>query len=138
MYEHSKRNGAVVVAALVCLTVVVAVVASMIQGALLARRQLRVQRDLRQTELLLQAGAERAAAKLQQDDAYRGETWRIDGADLLGLGDGEVKIEVDARGAAHLAAEYPVGDARSVRRTATFALGAKDQGDSARAGRSAD
>ena len=48
-----RRNGLMIVAALVCLLIVTSIVGSMLQGALRARRQLHAERNRRQAELLL-------------------------------------------------------------------------------------
>jgi type II secretory pathway pseudopilin PulG len=113
------------VVALACLAIVMAIIGMMLQGALRARRQLHVERDLRQAELLLEAGIDRAAFQLADDDDYAGETWQIPASDLLGHGDGEVVIVAERSGDAEpwqvrVVAEYPVGTPRSVRRSRTF------------------
>ena len=123
--QPPRRRGAMLVVALACLAIVMAIIGVMLQGALRARRQLHVERDLRQVELLLEAGLDRAAFQLASDDAYAGETWRIPASDLLGRGDGEVVIVATRSGDAEpwrvrVAAEYPVGTPKSVRRTRTF------------------
>lgn len=120
-----RRRGAMLVVALACLAIVMAIIGAMLQGALRARRQLHVERDLRQVELLLEAGLDRAAFQLADDDDYAGETWQIPASDLLGHGDGEVVIVAERSGDAdpwrvRVAAEYPVGTPRSVRRSRTF------------------
>jgi hypothetical protein len=123
--QAPRRRGAMLVVALACLAIVMAIVGVMLQGALRARRQLHVERDLRQVELLLEAGLDRAAFQLASDDAYAGETWRIPASHLLGRGDGEVVIVAARSGdvepwRVRVAAEYPVGTPASVRRTRTF------------------
>lgn len=120
-----RRRGAMLVVALACLAIVMAIIGVMLQGALRARRQLHVERDLRQVELLLEAGLDRAAFQLTSNDAYAGETWRILASDFLGSGDGEVVIVAARSGDAEpwqvrVAAEYPVGTPASVRRSRTF------------------
>jgi type II secretory pathway pseudopilin PulG len=123
--QAPRRRGAMLVVALACLAIVMAIIGVMLQGALRARRQLHVERDLRQVELLLEAGLDRAALQLAGDDDYAGETWQIPASDLLGSGDGEVVIVAARSGDAEpwqvrVAAEYPVGTSASVRRTRTF------------------
>lgn len=123
--QAPRRRGAMLVVALACLAIVMAIVGVMLQGALRARRQLHVERDLRQVELLLEAGLDRAAFQLASDYDYTGETWQIPASDLLGRGDGEVVIVATRSGDAEpwrvrVAAEYPVGTPTSVRRTRTF------------------
>ena len=58
--RECRRTGAVLVVALVCLFIVMSLLGGMLKGALRERRQLGQQRDLRQTELLLEAGVDRA------------------------------------------------------------------------------
>jgi hypothetical protein len=125
--NSARRRGAMLVVALACMAIVMALVGVMLQGALRARRQLHVERDLRQTELLLDAGLDRAAFQLSQSSSYEGETWTIPADQLLGSGEGEVVIAVTRRGDAdvwrvRVAAEYPVGTPSSVRRTRTFSV----------------
>lgn len=121
----SRRQGAMLVVALACLAIVMAIVGVMLQGALRARRQLHVERDLRQVELLLEAGLDRAAFQLASNDDYEGETWRIPASDLLGASDAEVVIVAERPTDAEpwqvrVAAEYPLGTVASIRRTRTF------------------
>ena len=123
----SDREGAVLVAALVCLLVVMALLAAMLQGGLRARRTLRVERDVRQTELLLHAGCDRAAFRLAGEQGYQGETWNLPAAAIVDRGDGRVTIEVtsakeDGTQMAKVVAEYPVGGETSIRRTRTFQI----------------
>lgn len=110
---------------MVCLLVVVSILSGMLRNAVSARRQLHAERDRRQTELLLEAGLDRAAAALRRSAEYDGETWDIPAKEILGRGDGQVVIEMVAGEAAggrqiRVAAEYPAGSEVSVRRTRTF------------------
>ena len=127
----SKRHGSprpagsILFAALVCLLVVMAMVAAMLQSALHGRQQIRVQRNLRQTELLLQAGADRAAIRLIREADYRGETWTIPADALAGQEEGQVTIQASRETEAapwrvRVVAEYPFGSRRSVRRSLNF------------------
>lgn len=128
----SRRRGAILVVALVCLLVVMSLVGGMIKGALRERRQLHQYRDLRQTNLLVEAGADRAAQRLAEDPDYRGETWRIPAEKITGLAPGEVTIEVardeaapdgdDATLRVHVAAEYPLVGPTSIRRSRIFSI----------------
>ncbi len=120
-----QRRGTVLVAALVCMLVVMTLLGNMLQGTLRVRRQLRTQRDLRQTELLLEAGADRAAYRLFRETDYRGETWAIPAEQIVGRGDGQVTMEAsrDSDGKpwqVRVVAEYPLGSELSVRRSHTF------------------
>jgi hypothetical protein len=80
---------------LVCVAIATSLVAATLQSALRARHELRLQCQLRQTELLLTAGLERAVARLRTDAAYRGETWELDPATLPGLPPGRVRIKIN-------------------------------------------
>ena len=120
-----RRAGAVLVVTLVSLLVVAMILGSMFQGVVRAHRQLHRERDLRQTELLLQAGCDRATTLLFADNAYRGETWNLPADELVGSGVGRVTIETsrDDRQNAwsiKVLAEYPFGGQTSIRRSRTF------------------
>jgi hypothetical protein len=123
--KSSRREGAVLVAALVCLLVVMTMLGAMLLSALRAHRELHRERDLRQTELLLQAGSDRAVARFANDPTYRGETWELPAASIADKGNGRVTIkissEADQNGkTANVVAEYPVGDEWSIRRSRTI------------------
>jgi len=123
--SRRQRRGAVIIAALVCLVIVVAMLGVMLRAALLAQRQLHVERDRRQCELLLEAGLDRAARDLAQQADYRGEIWKLPASEVLGTAAGQVTIAV-----AHPAdrqplqisvtAEYPLGSEHSIRRSRTI------------------
>jgi hypothetical protein len=121
----SDRGGTVLVAALVCMLVVMTIVGSMLQGTLRARRQLHAQRDLRQTELLLEAGLDRAALRLAREADYRGETWKIPADQIAGRGDGQVTVTAsrtsnESPWQVSVVAEYPLGNESSIQRSRTF------------------
>jgi len=74
--RHMPRQGSLLVCVLVCLLVASALVASTTHSALMSRRDVRVQHQLRQTELLLDAGVLRATRRLQASQDYQGELWQ--------------------------------------------------------------
>ena len=122
---NHRRRGTVLVAALVCLLIVIALLGSMLQGTLRIRRQLHAERDRRQTELLLLAGAQRAAFRLAAEADYRGETWKLPADNIISHGDGQVTITAtreadDQPWRLSVVAEYPVGSPASIRRSSTF------------------
>ena len=122
-----RRRGVVLVAALVCLLVVTALLGNLLLGTLRTGRQLHAERDLRQCELLLQAGVDRAALRLAREADYRGETWTLPAAAIAGTGDGLVTVEVNRAADNQLpqlsiVAEYPVGGERSIRRSRTILI----------------
>lgn len=118
------RSGTVLIVALVCLLVVIGLLGTMLQGTLQVYRQLHVERDRRQTELLLQGGIDRAAFRLANEPGYRGETWNLPAASILGSSDGRVTIETLRESdqqpwQVHVVAEYPLGNDLSIRRSRT-------------------
>jgi type II secretory pathway component PulK len=121
-----RRSGVVLVAALVCLLIVTSIVGSMLQSALRARRQLHAERDRRQTELLLAAGASRAAARLASDAEFLGDAWTLPADDIVGLGAGRVTTEISRNNnqawQLHVVAEYPIGRDLPIRRSQTFQI----------------
>jgi hypothetical protein len=125
--RRRRRGGLMIVAALVCLFVVTSIVGSMLKSALRARRQLHVERDRRQSELLVEAGADRAVARLAADPDFRGDTWELPAAAIVGRGDGRVTTEV-SRSAdnqpqqVRVVAEYPLGRDFPIRRSHTFQI----------------
>ena len=74
--KNSKsRSGTVLICVLACLGVVIALVMSTVQSSLRGRREVRLQRQLVQTELLCEAGVQRAVKKLTISPDYHGEKW---------------------------------------------------------------
>jgi hypothetical protein len=131
--SHKRsRRAAVLIAALVCLAIVMALVGAMLLAALRTGRQLHVERDLRQCELLLSAGIARATSQIAQARDYRGETWRLSSDEITGAAAGEVKIEAvpdsptsDAQ--LRITAEYPLGNETSIRRSKTIHVSNKNR-----------
>jgi type II secretory pathway component PulK len=121
------RRGSVLVAALVCLAIIVAMLGGMLVAAMRTRSQLRTERDLRQCELLLQAGIDRATYLLSTERIYRGETWTVSAETLAGTAGGEVTIELSPGTEANtqqftITAEYPIDSETSIRRSRTISI----------------
>lgn len=121
------RTGAVMVAALVCLLLVTALVTAMLQSALQSRRQLRVEQHVRQTQLLLQAGAERAGYQIAADAGYQGETLRLLIPGSAETREGEVAIRatnIESRSLTRVevVARYPLDSPHVVKRTLSFSI----------------
>ena len=117
-----SRRGAVLVAALVCLLIVMTMLGGMLLAAVRSTRQLQRERDLRQCELLLDAGLDRAAQRLATDATYRGEIWSLTFDAITGSGEGQVTIEVASASDAtsqqiNVVAEYPLGGETSIQRS---------------------
>jgi type II secretory pathway component PulK len=124
------RTGAVLVAALVCLLVIMAIIGTMLRRTLLDYRRLHTERDLRQTELLLEAGIARAATRLTADPNYRNETWNLPTDAVTNSGEARVTIALSPIAGrqslnASVTAEYPVRRETSIRRSRTVQLPAQ-------------
>lgn len=124
-----NRRGLVLTAALVCLVVSMAIIGTMLKAALTARRQLHTERDVRQTELLLQAGFDRAASRLATDSAFAGDTWELSADEIIGRGTARVTTKIEPADAGgnptwkiHVVAEYPLDRDFSIQRSQTFAV----------------
>jgi type II secretory pathway component PulK len=125
-----KRSGVAIIAALVCLLVVMAILGAMLRGTLRNYREMRSERDLRQAELLLQAAHNRVLQRIKNDTEYHGETWNLPADEIAGTGDGRVTIEItpatrQAAGNAKVMAEYPLGGETSIRRSLVFQIPVK-------------
>ncbi len=122
-----RRDGFAALAAMTCLLIVVAIVGSMLQGAIRNRRQLRTERDCRQSEMLLAAGADRAAARLASDPTFRGDLWELPAKASVARGAGRVTTVVslpagDGSRQIRVVAEYPIDRNFPVRRSHTFQI----------------
>jgi type II secretory pathway component PulK len=122
---RAHRRGSILIVAIVCLAVVMALVGGMLLSALRSTRQLRTERDLRQCQLLLAAGIARAESQLAATANYQGETWRLSADQINSTAAGEVTIQVATDAASkqrelQVVAEYPLGDETSVRRSQTI------------------
>lgn len=125
--ERRRRGGLVSIAALVCLMIVTSIIASILQHTLRARRQLRMERDRRQVELLVAAGASRAANLLGSEPAFRGDTWNLAADAIVGNGNGRVTTEIiripnNDGWQVNVAAEYPLDRDFPIRRTRSFPI----------------
>lgn len=124
------HRGTVLVAALVCMAIVGALVGSMLLAALRASRQLHAERDLRQCELLLEAGLSRAAQRLATETDYRNETWTLAADQITGASDGQVSIDLLPASdtnprSLRVTAEYPTGGETSICRSRVIVLSPK-------------
>jgi len=104
-----------------------AILGAMLRGTLRNYREMRSERDLRQTELLLQAAHDRVVQRLKKEAGYHGETWSLPADEIAGTGDGRATIEItpatrQAAGNAKVMAEYPLGGETSIRRSLVFQI----------------
>ena len=99
-------------------------IGGMLKRTLLTRRQIRTESHLRQTEWLVQAGAERAAFRLANEAQYDGERWPLAADAIVGTAPGVVSISIQRdspdRASVRVVAEYPSGEDTSIRRTREF------------------
>ena len=73
--KSRSRSGTVLICVLACLAIVIALVMTTIQSSLRGRREVRMQRQLIQTEFLCEAGVQRAVQQLKNSPEYKGEKW---------------------------------------------------------------
>jgi hypothetical protein len=106
-----------------------AIIGTMLKAALTARRQLHTERDVRQTELLLQAGFDRAASKLATDSEFDGDAWELTADEIVGRGTARVTTKIEPADTSgnpvwqiHVVAQYPLGRDFSIQRSQTFAV----------------
>ena len=93
-HRCKSRQASVLVCVLVCLAVATSLITSSVRNALDQRRAMRTQHQLRQTELLLAAGVQRAAGRLHASDDYTGEIWELPAEVISIIESGRVEIEI--------------------------------------------
>jgi Tfp pilus assembly protein PilX len=121
---RSGRRAALLVAVLVCLSVVMALGAAWLRGVLLEHRQVRAQADRLQAEYLAASAVNRATAQLAANPDYRGETYVVDAQTLALRADAAVNIRVE-----------PVADDAQARRVVVEANFPDEGAERARRGR---
>lgn len=125
-----RRRGGAALVALVCLSVIGVVVVGLLRVSKARADQVRLIEWRCQADWLVEAGLERAAARIKADPTYEGETWSIP-AESLGRRSASVVIEMTpgAEGEDDLLrvlirADYPSDgpDDDRVRRSKTFGI----------------
>ena len=109
------------------MAIVTALLGMLVETALLARRQLRVDSYARQAEWCADAGLARAASRLHDDDSYTGESWEVSPDPTHTQHVAKIEVVVDRATSNHetsvtVVAEFPLGNPRSVRRTLSLTL----------------
>jgi type II secretory pathway component PulK len=133
--KSGQRRGAVLLMALVCLTLLVLFGASLVKLALMERKALESQQQTSQARRLAEAGFERAAAKLASDPEYRGETWSLAGDEAVAGRPAAVTIHVggvdDRPGRRRIAvqADYPSDAATRARQSKQGEFNLANPGD---------
>ena len=95
MRRNSKaRRGAVLVMALVALTLLTIIGAALVRLAVMETKSIDVRLRGCQARRLAEAGVARAAARLASDPDYRGETWSLSRADWPAGLAAQVTIEI--------------------------------------------
>jgi len=125
--RYTSRRASILVCVLVCMAVATALVTSTVQTALTARRAMRTQHHLRQTELLLDAGVQRAALQIQSTPGYSGETWKLSPNTLPGIETAQVKIDFvptggEVPGEVHVIARLSIAEHATVQRSYSFSV----------------
>lgn len=107
--RRPMSRGAAAFFALVCLSLLALVVIGMLRQGRIRRERMRAAEHRQQADWLVEAGLERAAARLGAEADYEGENWAI-GPETLG---GRSAVVV-------IAVEPGEGEARSVRVRAAY------------------
>jgi hypothetical protein len=105
--------------------------ASMLKSSLRTRLAVRRERQLSQTEFLLEAGIQRAVSKLRADPDYSEETWRLDEATIPGYSSALVEISVTAGNEGgdkdvQIVVQLPADSPLSIQRTYKFTISETD------------
>ena len=125
-FARLERRGVMMIAAIVALTIASALLLTLVRGLSAARRAYELEQSRTQAQWLVESGLQRAAAKLQADSAYAGETWSIP-ADQLSGDAATVTIQVESdqsppgRRQVQVLVEYPLGP-KAVQETKTIAV----------------
>ncbi|MDP6445600.1 MAG: hypothetical protein QGG36_08270 [Pirellulaceae bacterium] len=105
-----RRRGIALLTALVCLAVIVMLIGTQLRGVFSDSRAAILREHQVQAEWLADSGLDRAAAQLNADASYAGETWKPKIVDNLV---GEVVITVSSsqqRRIVRVVAAYPQGE----------------------------
>lgn len=119
-----KPSGTILICILVSLVIVAGITGSMLKNALEARKAMRNELRLRQTEFILDAAVQRAAAKLQKDPDYDGEVWQLENA-LPNADSAQATIEVvsvDEAQTSNVKVTAQISGPQPIQRTYTFSL----------------
>jgi len=109
--------------AIVCLALVVLLLGALLRLAVAHQRQVQYEQMRLQADWLAEAGVQRAVYRVEEDQAYTGETWHVSAEDLGGAEGGEVAILVSALAEdpgvrqVRVTARYPVATYRFASRT---------------------
>ena len=122
-HAMKRRRGLVALALVMALFVLVLLAGGLLRVAWLRHSELRAAERRLQSEWLAESALDRAAARLEADPDYRGETWAVPAEALGGREAGAVRIDVrdvpdhPDRRVIRARADYPADEARRARRT---------------------
>ena len=128
------RRGAVLVMALIALTLLTIIGAALVRLAVMETKAIDLRLRGCQARRLAEAGVARGAARLANDPGYRGETWSLAGADWPSGVAAQVTIEIgelsDKPGWRHITAtaDFPSDSASRARERQTADLRATHDG----------
>ncbi len=93
--QSTRRRGAVLIVAIVCVIVGSAVFLSILKMTAVGRNVLQSESRRIQAAWLAESGLQRAAARLAADADYAGETWNVSAAQLSSTDPAKVRIDVE-------------------------------------------
>jgi type II secretory pathway component PulK len=126
--RSTRRRGAALLVALVCVSIAVAVMYGIVQLALQTHREVNLEQRRTQTRWILESAVDRAAAQLATDAEYSGEQWTVSAEELGKRYGAEVRILVErVEGQAdwrqvQVVADHPVDLPYRVRQTRVFRM----------------
>ena len=88
--KQPPRRGAVLLLTIVCVAVALAIMAALVQVALLRYATQQNHQRRAQATCLVESGLDRAVARLAADPAYKGETWTIAAAEFNPAADDDI------------------------------------------------
>lgn len=121
----APRRGVALVAVLAAMAVVLLLLGGILRLAVLGRRQLVKELDVRQAESLVEAAVDRAVGRLRVEPGWTGDSERVASEAIVGAGDAEVVTDVRQADAAHairVVVDYPAGRPDSIRRERAFVI----------------
>ncbi|MEX0711182.1 MAG: hypothetical protein WD278_02460 [Pirellulales bacterium] len=132
--RENNRRGAILLVVMVCLSVAIALAASLLKAGLMEHTLLVEQEHEAQARRLAESGVERAAARLRADPDYTGETWEVSTTALGGPSPGVVEIRVESMPDEPVVqvtaqADYPAGRAGRARRVKQIKVNVTSPGD---------
>lgn len=115
------RRGAILIIVLVLLLIASTIAVAILRAAVLDTRQFATNRHAMQADRLSEAGLARAAARLETDSNYQGESWTAELPESVGTVEIRVTTE-SGRRLVEAVATYPKDSYRRVRSRRTMPL----------------